>query len=48
MGVIAERIVGRAAELEAVDRGLAQLRDGRPALLEVVGEPGIGKTRLLG
>ena len=47
MGVIAERIVGRAAELEAVDRGLAQLRDGRPALLEVVGEPGIGKTRLL-
>jgi predicted ATPase len=39
--------VGRATELEAVDRALAELQHGRPALLEVVGEPGIGKTRLL-
>ena len=45
--MIAEPIVGRAAELEAVDRALAELQHGRPALLEVVGEPGIGKTRLL-
>ena len=45
--MIAEPIVGRAAELEAVDRGLAELQHGRAALLEVVGEPGIGKTRLL-
>jgi len=39
--------VGRAAELEAVDRALAEIQYARPALLEVVGEPGIGKTRLL-
>lgn len=45
--MIAEPIVGRGAELEAVDRALAELEQGRPALLEVVGEPGIGKTRLL-
>ncbi|MCZ7588316.1 MAG: LuxR C-terminal-related transcriptional regulator [Gaiella sp.] len=36
-------IVGREAELEALDRFIA--RDG-PALLEIEGEPGIGKTVL--
>ena len=39
--------MGRAVELEALDRALAELQRGRAALLEVVGEPGIGKTRLL-
>ena len=42
-----EAIVGREAELRAVDAALAALARGRPAALEVEGEPGIGKTRLL-
>jgi predicted ATPase len=45
--VPAEQFVGRAAELAAVDRGLAALEKGRPRTVEIVGEPGIGKTRLL-
>jgi len=45
--VIAEPIVGRGVELEAVARALAELQHGRPAMLEVVGEAGIGKTRFL-
>src|SRR3954470_24620705 len=44
---IAEHLVGRAEELESFDRLLAQLDGGEPAALELVGEPGIGKTRLL-
>jgi predicted ATPase len=40
----AEQLVGRAAELEVLDRVLA---GGRSSALEIVGEPGIGKTRLL-
>ncbi|HEY7075528.1 MAG TPA: AAA family ATPase [Solirubrobacteraceae bacterium] len=43
----AEQIVGRRAELEALDTALSELQRGRPAALELVGEPGIGKTRLL-
>ncbi len=41
------RIVGRRAELDIVGRALAALDDGATPLLYVVGEPGIGKTRLL-
>src|SRR5262245_17829004 len=44
---LAEHLVGRAEELGALDRALAELERGRPAAIEVVGEPGIGKTRLL-
>ena len=44
----AERLVGRAVELAAIDRALADLDGVRLAALAVVGEPGIGKTRLLG
>jgi DNA-binding NarL/FixJ family response regulator len=40
-------LVGRAAELEALDRVVAEVDPGRSAALEVLGEPGIGKTRLL-
>ena len=40
-------LVGRAEELGSLDRVLGRLDDGEPAAVEVVGEPGIGKTRLL-
>ncbi len=45
---LAEHLVGRADELGSFDHLLAQLDGGRSAALELVGEPGIGKTRLLG
>src|SRR4051812_2152393 len=44
---VADHLVGRAAELEAVDRALGELCDGRTVPLAIEGEPGIGKTRLL-
>ena len=44
---LAEHLVGRAAELGSVDHLLAQLDGGKSAAVELVGEPGIGKTRLL-
>ena len=43
----AERLVGRAGELGRIDHALTELDAGRPALIELIGEPGIGKTRLL-
>ena len=43
----AEQIVGRAAELGEIDEALAGLERRRFCALELVGEPGIGKTRLL-
>ena len=43
----AERLVGRADELGRIDQALTELDEGRPALIELIGEPGIGKTRLL-
>jgi predicted ATPase len=47
MTKVADHFVGRAAELEAIDRALGELCDGRTAPLVIQGEPGIGKTRLL-
>src|SRR3954447_22203143 len=44
---VAEHLVGRAAELSSVDRFIEELERGRGGAIEVVGEPGIGKTRLL-
>ncbi|HSC90510.1 MAG TPA: AAA family ATPase [Gaiellaceae bacterium] len=44
---VAKHLVGRAEELEALDRVLAALDGGGSSAVEVVGEPGIGKTRLL-
>jgi DNA-binding NarL/FixJ family response regulator/tetratricopeptide (TPR) repeat protein len=44
----AEQLVGRAAELGVIDSALAGLERRSFAALELVGEPGIGKTRLLG
>jgi predicted ATPase len=43
----AEQLVGRAAELGSLDDALAQLERRRFVALELVGEPGIGKTSLL-
>ena len=48
MATVAEQLVGRAAELGALERAVERLgaRAGRRRSL-LVGEPGIGKTRLL-
>jgi ATP/maltotriose-dependent transcriptional regulator MalT len=40
-------LVGRADELDALERVLDELNRGPPGAIELVGEPGIGKTRLL-
>jgi len=47
MAKVADHFVGRAAELEAIDRALGELCDGRAPALVIQGEPGIGKSRLL-
>src|SRR5262245_65561643 len=39
--------VGRADELGSLERILGELDRGCPGAIEVAGEPGIGKTRLL-
>jgi predicted ATPase len=44
---IAEDLVGRAETCGVFDDVLDELDRGRPAALALVGEPGIGKTRLL-
>src|SRR5688500_9562863 len=44
---VAEHLVGRAAELGSFDRLLSDLESGRSATVQLVGEPGSGKTRLL-
>ena len=43
----AEQLVGRAEELGVLDGALADLDGKRPGAVELVGEPGMGKTRLL-
>lgn len=39
--------VGRARELESLNNALAKALDGRPSLVFITGEAGIGKSRLL-
>lgn len=41
------QFVGRTVELDALDAALAALERGTPRAVEVVGPPGIGKSRLL-
>ncbi|WP_330268661.1 helix-turn-helix transcriptional regulator [Streptomyces griseorubiginosus] len=41
-----ERPVGREAELALLARAAERLVDGRGSIVEITGEPGIGKTRL--
>ncbi len=48
MGVATAPLVGRAEELALLDDALATLVRGEWKAVELVGEPGIGKTRLLG
>ena len=47
MGQFAEHVVGRDEELRSFDQVLGDVAQGRPAAIQLVGEPGIGKTRLL-
>ena len=47
MTQLADHLVGRAEELGAFERMLEEVDGGESATLELVGEPGIGKTRLL-
>jgi len=47
MAVHTEHLVGRAEEIRSLDRVLAKLDRGSSAAIELIGEPGIGKTRLL-
>jgi DNA-binding NarL/FixJ family response regulator len=44
---VAEELVGRAGELATLDAALGELARGGFGALEVLGDPGIGKTRLL-
>jgi hypothetical protein len=41
------RFVGRAPELEQLHRALELARQGRGQLVAIVGEPGVGKSRLI-
>jgi len=41
-----ERPVGRETELSVLARIVNALGDGRGSVVEITGEPGIGKTRL--
>src|SRR5262252_8431869 len=45
--LITGHFVGRADELASLERILDELDRGCPGAIEVAGEPGIGKTRLL-
>ena len=40
-------LVGRARELDELGAALDRLADGEPWMLQLAGEPGIGKSRLL-
>jgi ATP/maltotriose-dependent transcriptional regulator MalT len=44
---VTDRLVGRGAERAVLDHVLDVIDDGRPAALELAGEAGIGKSRLL-
>ena len=44
MTKVADPLVGRAAEMDAIDRALGELCDGGTVPLAIQGEPGIGKT----
>src|SRR5262245_33988902 len=48
MGADASPLVGRDAELRAIEQALSTVASGRWRAVGVLGEPGIGKSRLLG
>jgi predicted ATPase len=41
------KLVGRDREMAALERALDHLEAGRPWIVQILGEPGIGKSRLL-
>src|SRR3954468_7274563 len=45
--VTSSRLIGRSAELAALESALDAAADGRPGIAFVAGESGVGKTRLL-
>ena len=45
--VSSTRLIGRAAELAELEAALAEAADGRPSLVFLAGESGVGKSRLL-
>ncbi len=47
MTLLTDHLVGRTEELDLFDQVLAEVDRGHSAAIEIVGEPGIGKTRLL-
>lgn len=47
VGGVGAQLVGRGNELTAIDRALDRVGAGRPVVLHIPGEPGIGKSRLL-
>ena len=47
MALLTDQFVGRAEELGSFDQALGEVDQGVASAIELVGEPGIGKTRLL-
>src|SRR5437763_13932602 len=47
MALLTDQLVGRAEELGSFEQVLAEVDRGDAATVELVGEPGIGKSRLL-
>ena len=45
--VTSTRLIGRAAELAELEAALADAGDGRPSMVFLAGESGVGKSRLL-
>jgi class 3 adenylate cyclase/tetratricopeptide (TPR) repeat protein len=48
MAFTAAPFVGRGREIDLLRRAVTRARHGEKAVVEVVGEPGVGKTRLVG
>jgi predicted ATPase len=46
-GLRSGTLAGRQAECDVIAQALARLADGRSKVVELTGDPGIGKTRLL-
>jgi ATP/maltotriose-dependent transcriptional regulator MalT len=47
MTLLSSHLVGRTEELDSIDQMLTELDQGGAAAFELLGDPGIGKTRLL-
>jgi class 3 adenylate cyclase/tetratricopeptide (TPR) repeat protein len=47
MGRGLTRFVGRAAEMDLLDRALGRVQAGRAQVIGIVGQPGVGKSRLV-